>query len=145
MVKGTLQKNWTKIYLKKLFWKIMAVLILMGIMTAVPFIWPKESKLLSLLMRLNAIAITAMFMAIVTELLKITYELLYSKPKYKKTPLKGIVQIAQIVIYFIGGIIMVAILLDKSPVKLLTGLGALTAVLSFISRIPFWDLYREYS
>ena len=132
MGKETIQKNWTKIYLKKLFWKIIVVAVLIGIMTAVPFIWPKESKLLSLLMRFNAIAITAMFMAIVTELLKITYELLGSKPKYKKTPLKGIVQIAQIVIYFIGGIVMVAILLDKSPVKLLTGLGALTAVVSFI-------------
>ena len=132
MGKGTTQKNWTKIYLKKLFWKITVVVILMGIMIAVPLIWQKESKLLSLLMRFNAIAITAVFMTIANELLKITYELLGNKPKYRKTPLKGIVQIAQIVVYFIGGIIMVAILLDKSPVKLLTGLGALTAVVSFI-------------
>ena len=132
MGKGTTQKNWTKIYLKKLFWKITVVVILMGIMIAVPLIWQKESKLLSLLMRFNAIAITAVFMTIANELLKITYELLVNKPKYRKTPLKGIVQIAQIVVYFIGGIIMVSILLDKSPVKLLTGLGALTAVVSFI-------------
>ena len=41
-------------------------------------------------------------------------------------------QIIQIILFFVGGIIIVAILLDKSPAKLLTGLGAFAAVLSLI-------------
>ena len=132
MEKETVHKDWTKIYFKKLFWKVAAATILMGIMVAVPFIWPKESKLLGLMMRLNAIAITIMFTEILNVIVKVTYAFLSSKPKYRKTPLKGVMQILQIVLIFIGVIIVVAILLDKSPTKLLTGLGAFAAVLSFI-------------
>ena len=52
--------------------------------------------------------------------------------KNKVHPLKGIVQGIQVILYFIGGIIIVAILLDKSPSVLLTGLGASAAVLMLI-------------
>ena len=50
----------------------------------------------------------------------------------KKHPLKGLVQALQVILYFIGGIIIVAVLIDKSPAVLLTGLGASAAVLMLI-------------
>ena len=132
MGKQEIKNSWTKYYLKKLWWKVLVTAILIGAMIAIPMIWDKTHKLTSLILRFNAIAITAMFMAIVDVLLDVTYQFLNSKVKYRKTPLKGLFQILQIVIFFIGGIIIVAILLDKSPTKLLTGLGAFAAVLSFI-------------
>ena len=132
MEKHENQKNWAKYYFKKLWWKVLAAAILMGAMVTIPLIWDKTHKLISLLMRFNAIAITAMFMAILNVLQSVTFQFLYSKPKYRKTPIKGLFQIIQIIIFFIGGIIIVAILLDKSPAKLLTGLGAFAAVLSLI-------------
>lgn len=132
MEKHENQKNWAKYYFKKLWWKVLAAAILMGAMVTIPLIWDKTHKLVSLLMRFNAIAITAMFMAILNVLQSVTFQFLYSKPKYRKTPIKGLFQIIQIIIFFIGGIIIVAILLDKSPAKLLTGLGAFAAVLSLI-------------
>ena len=52
--------------------------------------------------------------------------------KNKKHPLKGLVQALQVIIYFVGSIIIVAILIDKSPAVLLTGLGASAAVLMLI-------------
>ena len=132
MEKQTQEKNWAKYYFKKLWWKVLAAAILMGAMITIPLIWDKTHKLVSLLMRFHAIAITAMFMAILNVLLKVTYQFLDSKVKYRKTPMKGLFQIIQIILFFIGGIIIVAILLDKSPAKLLTGLGAFAAVLSLI-------------
>lgn len=132
MEKKIAEKGWTKYYFRKLWWKVLVTAVLMGIIIAVPLIWDKEHKIISLLMRLDAIAITGMFMAILNVLLKVTYEMLSCKVKYRKTPLKGVFQIMQIVMLFIGGIIIVAILLDKSPAKLLTGLGAFAAVLLFI-------------
>ena len=57
----------------------------------------------------------------------------YSKTdKYKSHPLKGLVQGLQVMLYFIGAIIIVAVLIDKSPTVLLTGLGASAAVLMLI-------------
>ena len=52
--------------------------------------------------------------------------------KNKKHPLKGLVQALQVILYFVGGIIIVAVLIDKSPTVLLTGLGASAAVLMLI-------------
>jgi small-conductance mechanosensitive channel len=46
--------------------------------------------------------------------------------------MKGIVQGAQVVLFFIGAILIVAILFDKSPSTLLTGLGASAAVLMLV-------------
>lgn len=52
--------------------------------------------------------------------------------KNKSHPLKGIIQSLQVIVYFIGGIIIVSLLINKSPVVLLTGLGASAAVLMLI-------------
>lgn len=52
--------------------------------------------------------------------------------KNKKHPLKGLVQALQVIVYFVGVIIIVAVLIDKSPAVLLTGLGASAAVLMLI-------------
>jgi small-conductance mechanosensitive channel len=61
------------------------------------------------------------------------FEDAYSRSgKYKEHPLKGLVQAIQIVIYFIGCIIIVAVLIDKSPSALLAGLGASAAVLMLV-------------
>ena len=61
------------------------------------------------------------------------FEDIYSRSgKNRERPLKGLIQGLQIVIYFIGGIIIVGVLIDKSPTALLTGLGASAAVLMLV-------------
>jgi miniconductance mechanosensitive channel len=50
----------------------------------------------------------------------------------KRRPIHGFVQIIKIILYIIGGIIITASLLDKSPWALLGSLGALTAVLMLV-------------
>lgn len=52
----------------------------------------------------------------------------------KNRPLKGLMQIILIVIYCVGFIAIVSILLDKSPALLLSGFGAMTAVVMLIFR-----------
>ncbi len=52
--------------------------------------------------------------------------------KNRSHPLQALVQGLQVIMYFIGGIIIVAVLIDKSPTVLLTGLGASAAVLMLI-------------
>lgn len=49
-----------------------------------------------------------------------------------RIPIKGFIQVFKILIYFTSGIFIFSILLNKTPVYLFSGLGALTAVLMFI-------------
>lgn len=57
----------------------------------------------------------------------------YSKTdKYKSHPLQGLIQGLQVALYFVGGIIIIAVLIEKSPAVLLTGLGASAAVLMLV-------------
>ncbi len=53
-------------------------------------------------------------------------------PISRTRPLKGFIQLLQIAVYFIGGIFIVAELIDRSPVLLLGGFGAMTAVLLIV-------------
>ncbi|MFC2138544.1 mechanosensitive ion channel family protein [Bacteroidota bacterium] len=58
---------------------------------------------------------------------------IYDKlPWAKNRPIKGYVQIVKIFIYFIAIISVLSILLNKSPSKLIAGLGALAAVLLLV-------------
>ncbi len=54
------------------------------------------------------------------------------QPIAKERPLKGFLQVAKIVIFAITTILIVAVLIDRSPVLLLSGLGAMTAVLILV-------------
>jgi len=50
----------------------------------------------------------------------------------KVRPIKGYIQVVKIVVFLIGGIVVIANLVGQSPIILLSGLGALSAVLMLI-------------
>ena len=47
----------------------------------------------------------------------------------KSRPLKGFVQLLQIVVWILGAVLIVSAILDRSPLLLLSGFGAMTAIL----------------
>jgi miniconductance mechanosensitive channel len=53
-------------------------------------------------------------------------------PIARERPLKGIVQVAQIVVFVIGAVVVISQLVQKSPLILLSGFGAMTAVLLLV-------------
>ena len=55
-----------------------------------------------------------------------------SRENKKKLPLKGLVQLVKGIVWIIAVIIIVGILIDKSPASLLAGLGAFAAVLMLV-------------
>jgi miniconductance mechanosensitive channel len=55
-------------------------------------------------------------------------------PISRERPIKGYLQVTNIVVILIGLIVIVGMLTDKSPWAILTGIGALTAVLLLIFR-----------
>ena len=47
-------------------------------------------------------------------------------------PMKGLIQIFQVILFFVGGIIIVSVLINKSPATLFAGLGASAAILMLV-------------
>ena len=70
------------------------------------------------------LALTAMLSAANT-----IYE---TTPVAKDRPLKGFVQLVQIVIWIFGGVMIISAVLDRSPLLLLSGFGAMTAILLLV-------------
>ena len=100
----------------------------------VPFL-PGLDETLSTLIRNVALAYVTLMMTLALSALLSAVNAIYSQyPIAKERPIKGFVQIAKIVVYILGGVVAVATLMDRSPVVLLTGFGAMTAVLMLVFR-----------
>lgn len=91
-----------------------------------------SSVTLTLVMRFCLIFIILMFIGFINTLLLTIYSIYSQKEQFRDRPLKGLLQTVQVAIYFVGGIIVVSILIDRSPGVLLTGLGASAAVLMLV-------------
>lgn len=68
----------------------------------------------------------------INTVLKAIYELMERRPGLQGKPIKGLLQTCQVILIIVGVILVVSILIGKSPTLLLTGLGASAAVISFI-------------
>jgi miniconductance mechanosensitive channel len=58
----------------------------------------------------------------------------------KSKPIKGYLQVFKIILFLIGAIFVISMLIGRSPLYLLTGLGAFSAVLLLIFRDPILGL-----
>ena len=66
---------------------------------------------------------------------------LFTQSKYaEKFPAKSLIQALKLILYFFGIIFILSIILDKSPLFFISGLGALTAVLLIVFKDPLLGL-----
>ena len=64
-----------------------------------------------------------------------TVEDIYQKYRAsEQIPIKGFVQVLKLIVYFLAAILVISILLNKTPVFLLSGIGALAAVMMLVFR-----------
>ncbi len=97
----------------------------------IPFIFA-ESGAIDFIQRLCQIYITITSLAFVNAFLKAAYSIYSVKDNLRDRPLKGLLQTLQVLLWTVGSIVVIAILIDKSPGALLTGLGASAAVLMLV-------------
>ncbi|HLT63792.1 MAG TPA: mechanosensitive ion channel family protein [Pseudohongiella sp.] len=79
----------------------------------------------------NAFIILCVAMAL-SSLLDMANEVYQRRPDAASKPIKGYLQVLKIAAYAIAVLLMIAVLLDRSPLILLSGVGALAAVLMLI-------------
>ena len=57
-----------------------------------------------------------------------------SHPEYRERPIKGYLQVVLIAIYLLAGLLVLAVLMNRSPWIFVSGIGAMTAVLLLVFR-----------
>ena len=92
----------------------------------------KSGHLTDILTRIDVVYIIIIVVMICNSLLMIFLDVYSSTDKSRQRPLKAVVQAVQVGIIFVAGIIALAVLIDKSPKVLITGLGASAAVLMLV-------------
>ena len=83
-------------------------------------------------MKVILVYIIAVVLRFVNAFLRALYDVANAKEELQGKPLKGLMQTGQIIALCIGLILIVSILIDKSPARLLAGLGASAAVLMLV-------------
>jgi miniconductance mechanosensitive channel len=80
-----------------------------------------------------ALAFTILFMMLTLGALLNAMLDIYARTEHARTrSIKGYVQLAKMILYVFAGIIIVATLIDRSPLLLLSGLGAMSAVILLV-------------
>lgn len=80
-----------------------------------------------------SVAYAVLFIVLALGALINTISSVYEKqPVSRERPLKGFFQITKIVVYCVGAVLVLAAVVDRSPLLFFSGLGALTAVLLLV-------------
>ena len=108
--------------------------ILPGILVyfLLPLAFVRGKEILEFSQKICAVYIIAAILFTINGLLLVMLDVYNARDKQKNRPMKGFVQVLQVLLFFIGGIIIIAVLLDKSPMTLFAGLGASAAVLMLV-------------
>lgn len=72
------------------------------------------------------------FVRVVSRVLKASNDIYLTTPYAATRSIKGYIQLIMIVVYFVAAIFIIAFIFKKSPLVLLTGLGAIAAVLLLV-------------
>ena len=114
------------------FGRLVQVVPALIVFVGVPFVpgLPEDG---ALLIRNVAMGYTVLMLTLaLTAMLNAANTIYAASPMAKERPLKGFVQLLQIVVWILGGVLIVATVLDRSPLLLLSGFGAMTAILLLV-------------
>lgn len=130
---GRTETQWDDVILKKKVFNRLAHLapaIVIYKMIAIPF--EGYDWLIALTSGLALIYMIVMGILAIDALLNATLDIYQTYDVSNRIPIKGFIQVFKIIIYFISAIFIISILVNKTPMVLFSGLGALTAILMFI-------------
>lgn len=102
------------------------------IIPLLPLALKNDPNTLDLMEKICWIAFIIALFTTFNSLIKVLWDIFSQTDKVRSRPIKGMVQIVQGALFFIAVIIIFSIILGKSPVALITGLGAFAAVLMLI-------------
>lgn len=97
-----------------------------------PMAFIRGKELLFISQKICAVYIIFSLLLALNGLLLMILDLFNQQEKMKNRPMKGFIQVLQVLVFFVGGIVIIAILVNKSPATLFAGLGASAAILMLV-------------
>jgi miniconductance mechanosensitive channel len=127
------KNTWDDLLLEHNVFSRFAFLIpLLLLLFLTPIFLPAETMLSTFIIVLAKIALSFQIARSVSAILNVIRSLYQRKARERYLPLSSTIQVIKLVIYLVATILAVSFILDKSPIYLLSGLGALTAVLLLV-------------
>lgn len=117
---------------KKMLRKITRLLFPLIIIALLPIALDSGSKFLHVVDKLCWIYFVVVLIDSTNTFLDSLFGTFSENMEMRNRPMKGFIQIMQVLVAFIGIIVIISLLLDKSPINLITGLGAFAAVLMLV-------------
>lgn len=97
-----------------------------------PIFIPNENNYFYFLIAISKIAISFQVARCISAILNVINRLYQATAHEKYLPLNSTLQVIKLVVYLVATILAISFVLDRSPIYLLSGLGALTAVLLLV-------------
>lgn len=104
--------------------------ILVYVMLPMAFI--RGKGLLMISQKICAAYIIFVLLLAINGFILVILDLYNQKQVSRDRPIKGFMQVLQVLVFFIGGIVIIAIMIGKSPATLFAGLGASAAILMLV-------------
>lgn len=116
----------------RFFHKICRIVPPLVFLALIQFTLSNHNVLSGILTRITMAYIVLVMTVALCALIMTIWQRVDERANKRKLPLSGLAQLAKGILWIIAVIVIIAILADKSPLKLLTGLGAFSAVLMLI-------------
>lgn len=114
------------------FRKLTSVIPPLIVIALLPFAFDTRSKWYSIGERVAWICFFVALTFSVNAILRTLGDALQERDKWRNRPMKGFIQIFQVIFSLFAAIIIISITIGKSPANLITGLGAFAAVLMLV-------------
>jgi miniconductance mechanosensitive channel len=114
------------------FGRLVQVVPALIVFVGVPFVPGLPEGVVQLMRNVAMGYMVLMLTLALTAALSAANTIYAASPVAKDRPLKGFVQLVQIVVWIFGGVMIIAAVLDRSPLLLLSGFGAMTAILLLV-------------
>jgi len=127
------KNTWDDAFIEhKVLTRLTSLLPFFLVLLLTPLVFPDEHLIADVLMLLAKIFLTFQVARSISAILNVSKSLYRETAKQKYLPLNAIIQVFKLVVYLVAAIIIISLILNRSPIYLLSGLGALTAVLILV-------------
>jgi miniconductance mechanosensitive channel len=127
------KNTWDDLFIEhKVFSRFAFLIPLLLLLFLTPIFLPNEALLSLSLIVFAKIALCFQVARSIDAILNVVKSLYQHTARDRYLPLNSTIQVIKLVIYLVASILAISFILDKSPIYLLSGLGALTAVLLLI-------------
>ena len=125
--------QWNTLLMKRrVFHNLIHTIPAFLVYSLLPMAFIRGKELLLISQKACVIYIIFSLLLAINGILLMIMDIYDGRESMKDRPMKGFIQVLQVLLFFVGGIVIIAIIVNKSPASLFAGLGASAAILMLV-------------